>query len=144
MSDISAYPDLSTFELAMDTHTQPFWAAATEGRLVFPRCSECRRFRWPPGPFCATCRSQRTEWMPAGPGRIFSYTIIPAARSEGDQTPPAPRVVGLIEFPEAGSVRLTASIVDTPVKHLSIGADVELSWIQAANASIPVFRLTER
>jgi hypothetical protein len=63
---------------------------------------------------------------------LFLHTIIPAM--------PAPRVVGLIEFPEAGNVRLTASIVDTPVKQLRIGAQVDLSWIQAANANIPVFR----
>jgi uncharacterized OB-fold protein len=132
MSDTSAYPDLSTFEIQTDVHTQPFWVAAAEGRLIFPRCSECHRFRWPPGPLCAACRSQQTQWLPAGTGRIFSYTIIPAM--------PAPRVVGLIEFPEAGNVRLTASIVDTSVKQLRIGAQVDLSWIRAANANIPVFR----
>ncbi len=133
MSDTSVQPDLSDFEIATDIHTQPFWTAAAEGRLVFPRCSQCHSFRWPPGPFCAACHSQQTEWIAAGAGRIFSYTVIPSQS--------VTRVVGLIEFPGAGGVRLTASIVDAPMSQLRIDAEVDLCWIRAANANIPAFRL---
>ncbi|TAL02237.1 MAG: acyl dehydratase [Rhodospirillaceae bacterium] len=137
MSDVSAHPSLSGYEVPIDSWTQPFWDATATRKLVLPRCADCDRFRWPPGPFCPGCHSQRVEWVPAGDGQIYSFTII--TKGDGDQHQVF--VPALIEFPEAGGLRLVAAIVETPLAAVRIGARVELSWSHAANATVPVFKI---
>jgi uncharacterized protein len=135
---ISASPDLSHLDIPIDTWTRPFWEATALQQLVLPRCGECQRFRWPPGPFCPACRSQQIEWQPAGTGYIYSFTVVhgKAASEAASRLVPA-----LIEFPDAGGVRLLASIVDTALSAIRIGAPVEPQWSQAANATVPVFKV---
>jgi uncharacterized OB-fold protein len=140
-TDTSAHPDLRQLEIPIDTWTRPFWEAAALQRLVLPCCADCHQFRWPPGPFCPACRSQRVEWQSAGCGRIYSFTIVPPSRT-GDAAPVSrPVVPALIEFPEAAGIRLLAAIVDTPVSSIHIGARVEPHWSEAANATVPVFKV---
>ena len=140
MSEISSAPDVSALEIPIDSWTQPFWDAAAEGRLELPRCADCERFRWPPGPFCPHCQSQRTEWMPAGTPRLYTFTILRGRPGDG----PAPVLVpGLVEFPEADGVRIPAAIVDTPLSAIRIGSALTPGWSQAANAKVPVFKVRE-
>ena len=131
MSEVSIAPDLSALEIPMDAWTRPFWDATAQQKLLLPSCSSCHRFRWPPGPFCPFCQSQRTQWTPAGVGRVYSFTIIRQRRAnEADE--PRPRVPALIEFPGADGVRIVAAIAATPLENIRIGAEVTLGWSQAA------------
>ncbi len=134
MTEISARRDLSTLEIPTDAWTKPFWDATAEGRLLLPQCGACHTFRWPPGPFCPACRSQHTQWQPAGQGLIYSFTIIRAK----DQPPTVP---ALIEFPEAGNIRLIAAIVDTSLDAIVIGAKVKQNWAKAGDTNVPVFTI---
>lgn len=136
----SACPDCSALEIPADLWTQPFWDAAAAHTLLMPRCSDCGRFRWPPGPFCPACHSQGVEWVPPGRGRVYSFTLVPEPINEAER---APRVFApaLVEFDEAPGVRLIASIVDAPVESITIGAELEVDWIRAAHATVPVFRM---
>jgi uncharacterized OB-fold protein len=104
--------------------------------LLLPRCGACRRFRWPPGPFCSKCRSQIAEWTPGGTGHLYSYTCI---RPAGDRSESRVIVPALVEFPYADGVRIPAAVVDTPLHLLRIGSALRLAWSQAANAAVPVF-----
>jgi uncharacterized OB-fold protein len=140
MDALSITPDVSTFEVPWDAWSKPFWDATAEHRLLAPRCADCGTFRWPAGPFCPACRSQQVEWTPTGPGRIYSFTVLPV-RKEGEETASQFRVPALIEFDAAPGVRLVASVVETPADKLAIGALVEVAWIAAANATVPVFRI---
>ena len=143
MADISVAPDVSTLEIPTDVWTQPFWDATGAERIVMPRCVACGTFRWPPGPFCPQCSTQEVAWVDAGPGRIYSYTVIPArASAEGGQ--PRAVVPALIEFPDAGGVRLIAAIVDTAISDIVVGAPVRAGFSQALNGKVPVFRITTR
>jgi uncharacterized protein len=135
----SAHPDLSDLDIPIDSWTQPFWQAAALQQLMMPRCGDCQQFRWPPGPFCPVCRSQRVQWLPAGSGKIYSFTIVHANRTS--ETPSSQLVPALIEFPQAGGMRLLAAVVDTPLSEVRIGAQVEPHWSQAANAVVPVFKV---
>ena len=140
MTALSPTPDLSAFPLPIDQWTQPFWDAAAQEELVLPRCSSCREWRWPPSPFCPRCRSQEQEWLPAGPARLYSYTIV---RQPG-ATPEDPfRVVvpGLVEFPEAGGMRFVAAIVDSPLDRIEIGAALTVRWTAKQETNVPVFQL---
>lgn len=139
MSETSRAPDLSGLEVPMDQWTQPFWDAADVGELKLPHCGECRRFRWPPGPFCPHCRSQAVAWAPSGPAQIYSYTV--TSSRVGDES--ASYVPALVEFPQADGVRVLAAIVDTPLSAVRIGAELSLGWSQAASARVPVFRVAD-
>lgn len=140
MSPTPVKPDIGALEIPMDAWTQPFWEATAEKKLLLPQCADCQRYRWPPGPFCPHCQSQRLEWQPPGAGYLYSYTIVPSSATSdaGDQTIHIP---GLVEFPEADCVRLLAAIVDSPVEDITIGARLETDWSQAGNALMPVFRI---
>ena len=135
----SAHPDLSNLDIPIDSWTKPFWEAAALQQLVMPRCGDCQQFRWPPGPFCPACRSQHVEWLPAGAGQIYSFTIVHAKRT--DASPSQQLVPALIEFPQAGGMRLLAAVVDTPLSAIRIGAQVKPHWSQAVNAMVPVFKV---
>ena len=55
----------------------PYWAAARQRELRFQRCTACRRWRHPPGPFCPDCGSTRSEWERAsGRARLISWVIV--------------------------------------------------------------------
>ena len=139
MSEISSAPDALEIEVPIDAWTEPFWKAAAEGELLLVRCADCRRYRWPPGPFCPHCQSQAVEWIPAGPARIYSFTVVREPVALGET--PRIHVPALVEFPQAGGVRLVAPIVDAPLAAVRIGAAVVVAWSPAANAQMPVFRL---
>jgi uncharacterized OB-fold protein len=136
MSATSITPDVSALEIPTDAWTQPFWDAAAAERLIVPHCAACGTFRWPPGPFCPECSAQAVTWVDAGPARIYSYTIAPRVAPDG-QTQVA--VPALIEFPQAGGLRLIAAIVDTPIAAIKVGARVRPGFSQAANGKVPVF-----
>lgn len=132
-SEVSRAPDISQLEIPMDACTQPFWDAAAAHRLMLPACADCDTVRWPPGPFCASCQSKSVQWRAAGTGRIYSFTVV---RGDAHTHVPA-----LVEFPDAGGVRLLAAIVDTPIDAIEIGREVVTKWMAAANATVPVFRV---
>ena len=139
MSEISSAPDVREIEVPIDAWTEPFWTAADDGVLLLVRCADCHRHRWPPGPFCPHCQSQRTEWTPAGPARIYSFTVVREPAPIG--AAPQIHVPALVEFPEARGVRLMAPIVDAPLAAIRVGAPLTVGWSPAANAQMPVFRL---
>jgi uncharacterized OB-fold protein len=104
--------------------TKPFWDATAEHRLLLPRCAACGEHRFPPSPFCPTCRSQEMEWVEHdGRGEIYSFTVIRH---------------GVI----AGGVRLVGNVVDTEPEAVAVGLPVALDWYDVrAGDTVPVFRL---
>jgi uncharacterized OB-fold protein len=138
MAQVSTTPDVGALEIPTDAWSQPFWDAAAQERLILPYCTSCGAFRWPPGPFCPECSAQDVAWTDAGQGRIYSYTVAPRFAESGET---AIAVPALIEFPQAGGVRLIAAIVQTPIADLAVGAPVQTQFSQAANGKVPVFRI---
>ncbi len=136
----SITPDFTALDVPIDAWSAPYWAAVAEHRLQFPRCASCGTFRWPAGPFCYKCRSQAVEWVPAGQGRIYSYTVLPAMGADKD-APPQWRTPVVVEFDGIPDVRLVSVMVDAPLNAVEIGAEVEPDWLPAANATVPAFRL---
>lgn len=140
MSDVTSAPDIRALQIPTDAWTQPFWDATAAGELRLPRCADCGRFRWPPGPFCPACRSQNLQWVAPGAARIYSYTLL----REPSETDGTFRVIApaLVEFAGVDHVRLLAAIVDTPLDEIRIGAGLSVQWARAADATVPVFRVT--
>lgn len=141
MAQLSTSPDVSALEIPMDQWTGPFWAGAAEGQLVFPECADCGHFRWPSGPLCPRCRAQAVNWRDGGEGRIYSFSAVRTAESA--TAPAVLHLPALIEFPQAGGVRLLAALIDAVPEAVEIGAAVEPVFLPTANTSVPAFRLKD-
>lgn len=138
MAAVSITPDVGDLVIPADAWTQPFWDAAAQERLIMPHCTACGTYRWPPGPFCPECSAQAVTWTEAGPARVYSYTVSPRHGPDGTTQFAVP---ALIEFPEAGGMRLIAAIVETPISRITVGAPVRAEFSPAANGKVPVFRV---
>lgn len=115
-----------------------------QGRLSFPFCTTCDRFHWYPKPLCPHCRSAAIEWRAiAGPGEIFSYTVVRHAFDETWKSE-LPYVVALVTFADAPGVRLVTNVVDVVPDLVGIGAAVEPIFPDADDAETRVqFRLAK-
>ena len=142
MPGLSVAPDVSQLAIPVDRWTEPFWAGTARHELLMPRCGHCGQFRWPPGPFCPACQSQSVDWVPAGRGRIYSFTIVDGTSIDGSEERRI-HIPALIEFPAAGHVRLLAAVVGQDPALLRIGAVTSVGWISAENATVPVFTVED-
>ena len=127
-------------EIAMDVWTKPFWEAGKQGRLVFPRCGNCGHFRMPPTCFCPECTSQKIDWMEhSGNGVLYSYTIITRSPFPGE-VPNFLYAPSIVEFPDAGKVRLIGNLVGVAVKDIQIGMPVKTIWNSIIDGwKVPLF-----
>ncbi len=104
---------------------RPYWEAAARHQLVAQRCRDCRAWQWGPEWICHACHSFDVGYEPAsGRGRIFSYERVwhpvhPALVSA------VPYLVGLVELPDAGNVRMIGNLLGDPRQPVRIGAAVE-------------------
>jgi uncharacterized OB-fold protein len=59
----------------MDPYAEQFWAYTQKKELRLQKCSDCGKFRFPPGPTCDKCLSDEAEWAAvAGRGKVLSWT----------------------------------------------------------------------
>jgi uncharacterized protein len=138
MSLRSSAPDISQLEIPVDAWTKPFWDATAQERLLFPRCTNCARFRWPPGPFCPACQVQEVQWVAPGAALLYSFTII-TLRAEGDNVQPRFIVPALVEFSGVDHVRLLGALVDAPLDEIQIGMPLTVGWSRTGDANVPIF-----
>lgn len=131
--------DLPTPEPAVNVETQPFWSAATEGRLVLARCDRCESVIWYPRQFCPRCHTTDVSWFDAsGRGHVYSFTIV-------RQAPPPwrdslPYVIAYVELDEGP--RVLTNIVDVDVREVVVGAEVRVVFDRSAEGvGVPRFTL---
>lgn len=141
MNDRSICPDFSTLQIPMDIWSEPFWQAGAEGRVMMPRCNHCGTLRWPAGPFCPECHTQAVEWVSPGRARLYSFTVL-SVQGVDKEAPPQSRMPALVVFDDAPGVRLVSVLVDADPNTAAIDMPVDIVWKPAANAVVPVFRLT--
>jgi uncharacterized OB-fold protein len=115
-----------------------FWAAGGKGRLVIPRCRECRTWLLPPAPVCRVCRSTDIAGEEAsGDGVVMAYTVNrqqwnPAGRTD-------PYVIALVELPEQEHLRLISNVVGCPIEDVRVGLPVHVRFEPLADVWIPLF-----
>lgn len=131
----------------MDAAAAHWWEAIRERQFLVQRCTSCRAFQHPPGPWCRHCRSTATvEWAPhPGTGRIVSFTEVfrttyPEFQSE------LPYWIAMIELaPGAVLVsNLVRSNADARQRGPRIGDAVTLVYRERSGTTVPVFELAER
>lgn len=140
-SPLAKLPPAELINLTPDVFTKPFWDAATEHRLVIPRCTGCGTFRLPPSAFCWACQDQDVEWVEhEGGGVVYSFTIVhhPLLPDLADSVPYVPAVV---ELPDTNACRLVGALVDVHLDDVRVGMDVDLVWRDVrAGETVPTFR----
>ena len=83
---------------SMDPYAEQFWAYTQKKELRLQKCSDCSKFRWPPGPTCDQCLSDEAEWaVVAGRGKVLSWTTF--RRKYFDEYP-APHTTIVLELEE--------------------------------------------
>jgi uncharacterized OB-fold protein len=109
--------------------------------LRLQRCADCGRFRQPPAPRCAHCRSNRADWTAvSGRGEIFTFTIVRhAANPVLREALPYNVIVVLLEGTEG--VRLVSNLIDLPPEQIRIGQRVVLHWDLRGAMPLPCFQL---
>jgi uncharacterized protein len=112
-----------------DLETQPFWDGCAKHELRAQRCTQCGKFRWPPGPLCAHCRSWDSEWVKLdGTGVVYSFVIIHHSTHPVFATE-MPYVVAQVTVDGTeGAVRLTTNILDCPPEKVEVDMRVEVVW----------------
>lgn len=79
--------------------TEPFWAAAREGRLTVQRCGDCGEHVFYPRLVCPACLSEALEWRTCS-GRATVYACTVVERAPAAFADRVPYVVALVELEE--------------------------------------------
>lgn len=109
--------------------TEPFFAAAREGRFVVRACRACGRVHWYPRAVCPFCASGDTEWRDAaGFGTIYSFSPM---RQASD-----PYVVAYVTLDEGPS--MLTNIVNADPDALAIGQRVAVRFHATAGNGPPM------
>jgi len=124
--------------ITTDPHTEPFWQAAKDNRLVAPRCGDCGTFRMPPTPFCPSCRSKNVDWVQlSGRAIVFSYSVVHGYPGLDDIV----LVAAVLDLPDAPGARLVSNIVGIDSDGVTIGMEVEVFFAPIADGwKRPLFR----
>jgi uncharacterized OB-fold protein len=108
---------------AVTDETEPFWAAAREGRLVVERCGACGAESFPPRGICRACHARETTWAEIDePGTVHSYTVNHQRWLPDLEVPYA---IALVEFPSHPGVRVAGRVRGDA---LAIGAVVDVGF----------------
>jgi uncharacterized OB-fold protein len=115
----------------LTSESEPFFAAAREGRFLIRRCAACERAHWYPRPACPFCFGE-TRWEEAsGRGTIYSYSIMRRV-----QPPYAIAYVTLAEGPT-----MLTNLVGCDFDRVAIGQSVEHVFTPSATGiPVPCFR----
>ena len=99
--------------------TEPFWAAAREGKFLIRACTDCGKAHWYPRAICPHCCSEKTEWREgSGRGTIYSVSVMKRA--------PEVYAVAYVTL-EEGPTMMT-NIVDCDFDTVAIGQKVTITW----------------
>lgn len=107
-----------------DLDTGPFFAAASEGRLVLQRCNDCGTLLHVPRAHCHGCGGWDTSWEEqSGRGRLYTWT---AVTHQVHPAHPVPYTVVVVKLDDTDA-NLMGRIPGTP--ELRAGQPMEV-WFE--------------
>jgi uncharacterized OB-fold protein len=118
--------------------TGDYWRSGADGVLRIVRCQDCGWRLHPPRPLCPKCRGRDIAFEPvSGKGVVYSCTINRYQWQPG-MTPPY--VLAEIELVEQEGLRILSNVIGCAPEEVRIGMPVSVTFEQAEDAYIPVFR----
>ena len=118
--------------------TQPYFDAASEGRLSLPRCDDCDFVIWYPRTRCPECGSNNTSWFDAsGKGTVYTATVV--RKGLGRWRESSPYVLAYIELEEGP--RVLTNVIDCDPDAVTIGSSVTAVFVDAKEGP-PLLRFT--
>ena len=118
----------------------PYWEAARKRELRFQRCSNCREWRFPPGPMCPACLSFANEWAPAsGRATLLSWVVVhpPVLPAWKDR---CPLPVVLVQCEEG--VRTMGNLLDATAADLRMDMPMRVDFAPSPDGDlVPQWRL---
>jgi uncharacterized protein len=119
----------------------PYWEAASAGRLLLKRCSDCSEVHFYPRDICPHCLSDKTEWLTAsGLGTVYSFSTMKRAGPEGK-----PYTLAYVTLDEG--VTMMTNLVEMDLLSVAIGSRVKVLFHPSQNRDgsagplVPVFTL---
>ena len=129
----------------LDDSNRFFWTSGEDGRLRFLLCMACRHYVHPPVPRCPYClvgtvvAGTLVPEPVSGAGVLHSFTVNHQQWIPGSD----PYVIGLVTIAEQDDVRLTTNLVDIAPDDVRVGMPVEVTFEQADDVWLPLFRPAE-
>jgi uncharacterized OB-fold protein len=129
-------------QVGLDHDNKELYRGFLDRQLRLNRCAHCARWQNPPLPMCPACWStEMVATAVSGRGSVHLLTFM----HQGPPTPgvdySTPYAVGAVELEEQVGLRFTSSIVGADGQAPTIGAPVELDWIDRDGAPFPIFTL---
>jgi len=126
------YTDRKINDPALNPGDEPYFNAASDGRLLVKHCNACHEPHHYPRSLCPFCWSDDLEWKDArGLGTIYAFSVT----RRGTATPYCIAYVTLDE-----GTTLMTNIVDTDLDAVRIGQRVQVVFKQSEGGhSIPMF-----
>lgn len=117
--------------------TDPFWTAAANERLLIGECDDCGLRFFYPRALCPDCFGDVTLINVEGTGEVYTYTVV--EQLEGWPEDEVPILVAYVEL-DAGP-RMITNVVDCDPADVSVGTNVEVSFVpsESGNIAVPVF-----
>lgn len=135
-----SYADLNVPGPTTIALTEPFWAAAADGRLLVQRCAKCGAANLYPRALCPHCWSDRLDWEEAsGKGVLKSFSVVHKPGHPG-WVPVAPYVIGLVALAEGPTMLSLILCTDNAPK---VGEPLALAPTNIGGRKLPAFRITQ-
>ena len=114
----------------------PFWEGTKQHKLLIQRCNVCDTFQFGPEWICHRCRSGDLGWHEcSGHGKVYAFERVwhPVHRALKER---GPYVIVLVEFPDAGNVRMVGNLLGDPHQDVKIGDPVKVAWEDHADVTL--------
>jgi uncharacterized OB-fold protein len=107
--------------------SRPYWDGLKEGKLMLPRCGECRQAFFYPRILCPRCHSRRIEWFQAsGKGRLHSFGIGHQSFNKAFKAS-TPYVLAMIELEEGP--RMMSNLINVVADPAAIACDMPVQVV---------------
>jgi uncharacterized protein len=130
------------FFMSPPEHSEEFFDASKDGRLLIQRCTACGKHQFYPRQVCVHCGEGTVEWAEAsGRGTVHTFTVIHQQGMPGwrDETPYVAAIIALEE-----GVRMTSVVIGVEPSSVEIGMPVEVQFVDEGALVLPRFRPAPR
>ncbi len=116
-----------------------FWENCKDKKLLFQKCSNCNKVRWPYSIVCPECYSFNYDYIESkGFGKIYSYVIYNVAFSD-EFKDKIPYIVAIIQLKEG--VKFLSNIINSNINEIKCDKPVKLVWEPYKEFYIPKFEI---